>query len=98
MAGLWSSGEKVSGVLGGGEVVAAEVQLVGHVALARIDVLAVEDRAATRAVELLAEARVPLVREIGRRPGMPGIEFMLQTAPLHQGVSSSRAANWPVAS
>ena len=38
-----------AGRLGGREVVAAEVELVGHVALARIDVLAVEVALAARA-------------------------------------------------
>ena len=83
--------------LGGGEVIAAEIQLVGHVALARIDVFAVQVAVSLRAHRVSRGcAGFHLFLKSVTSPAMPGIEFMLQTAPLHQGVSSIRATSRPV--
>ena len=71
--------------VGGGEMVAAEIEFVGHVAFARIDVLAVQVGCATCAVELLFQGRIPLVREVGRLAGDAGHRVHAPHGPVAPG-------------
>ena len=68
-----------------GEVVAAEVQLIGDVAFAGIDILAVEVAVAVRPVHSLFDLRVPLRLEVGHLAGHTGHRVHAPDRPVIPG-------------
>ena len=86
--------------VGRGEMVAAEIELVGHVALAGVDVFAVQAALALRAVKLLADRRVPLLLEVGDVAADAGHGIHAPHGPVapgriqQAGRPSGPAASW----